>query len=259
MDQFSFKSFEDVRLKATYNIEVGGRSFQKGETVALFDKIQIAGLTDIIDRVTANGGFDNRAHVFWETTREERLTFSQGVFNRVELALLANSRLLSKTEGQCVMVTEREVCESDETGHFQLQKLPFDNIFVYNAATGERLTFTNEGADFTIEQSFLEVVVDYRYCYKNDADIFLLGSQYFNGYLELEGKTRVKDDTTGHVVTGLIHIPRLKLMSDLSIRLGKQANPVVANFTAVGVPVGSRGSTYVSEFYLLSDDISSDL
>ena len=47
-------------------------------------------------------------------------------------------------------------------------------------------------------------------------------------------------------------------MSDLSIRLGAQATPVVANFSAVGVPVGSKGSSYVGEFYILSNDIDSD-
>ena len=47
-------------------------------------------------------------------------------------------------------------------------------------------------------------------------------------------------------------------MSDLSIRLGAQANPVVGNFKAIGVPVGSRGNSYVSEFYFLSNDIDSD-
>ena len=49
----------------------------------------------------------------------------------------------------------------------------------------------------------------------------------FNGFLELEGKTRVKDDTSGLITTGIIKIPKLKLMSGLSIRLGAQANPVV--------------------------------
>jgi len=44
--------------------------------LARFDKIQIAGLNEVKDYVAARGGFDNRAHVFWETTRELNLTFS---------------------------------------------------------------------------------------------------------------------------------------------------------------------------------------
>lgn len=259
MDQFSFKTFEEVRLKATYNIEVGDRLFQKGETIALFDEIQIAGLTDIVDRVSANGGFDNRPRVFWETTREEQLTFSQGIFNKIELGLLANANIFTKSENECVLITTRENLESNEYGQCTVKYEPIANIFVYDTATGQPLSFTQENQTITIAQPFTDIIIDYQYCYRNNAQIFLLGAQYFNGYLELEGKTRIKDDTTGHIVTGLLHIPRLKLMSNLSIRLGKQANPVVANFTATGIPVGSRGNTYVSELYFLSDDILSDL
>ena len=35
----SFKSLEDVHLKATYNMKIGNREFVEGETIALFDKI----------------------------------------------------------------------------------------------------------------------------------------------------------------------------------------------------------------------------
>jgi hypothetical protein len=43
MDYGSFKDFESVRLKATYNIEIGDRTIVPGETIAYFDQIQIAG------------------------------------------------------------------------------------------------------------------------------------------------------------------------------------------------------------------------
>ena len=89
--------------------------------------------------------------------------------------------------------------------------------------------------------------------------MYEIGRKFLNGFVELEGKTRIKDDTDGSVVTGLIRVPRLKLMSDLSITLGTQASPVVANFAAVGVPVGSRETARVCEFFFLSDDIDSDL
>jgi hypothetical protein len=35
----SFKTLEDVRLKATYNMVVNGREIEEGETIALFDSI----------------------------------------------------------------------------------------------------------------------------------------------------------------------------------------------------------------------------
>jgi len=75
----------------------------------------------------------------------------------------------------------------------------------------------------------------------------------------LEGKTRVKDDTSGLITTGIIKIPKLKLMSGLSMRLGAQANPVVGSFNAECVPVDSRKSSSVIEFYFLNEDIDSDM
>ena len=79
----SFKSLENVHLKATQDIEANGIKFSEGETIALFDKIQISGLNELKDYVAARGGYDNRGHVFWETTKELRLTFSQGVFSKI--------------------------------------------------------------------------------------------------------------------------------------------------------------------------------
>ena len=66
----TFKLLEDVRLKATYNMTIGEKTFEEGETIALFDKVQISGLNEMKDYVAARGGFDNRGLVFWETTHE---------------------------------------------------------------------------------------------------------------------------------------------------------------------------------------------
>ena len=258
--QFSFKTFENVRLKATYDMEVGNRTIQTGETIVIFDKVQIAGLAETVSRVSANGGFDNRARVFWETVNEQRLTFSQGVFSKTQFGLLVNARIINKQADETLLLSRREIHESREDKTFSLAETPvLGTIFVYKKEDGSKLEYSIEGKVITIATAFTDVIVDYMYNYNNSAEVYLLGSKYLNGFVELEGTTRVKDDTTGQVVTGVIKIPHLKLMSDLSIRLGAQANPVVANFAATGIPVGSRGNTYVSEFYLLSDDIDSDL
>ena len=37
MEKGSFKDFESVKLKATYNIEIGERSIEPGEVIAYFD------------------------------------------------------------------------------------------------------------------------------------------------------------------------------------------------------------------------------
>lgn len=260
-EMFSFKEFESVRLKATYNMKIGNREISAGETIVKFDNILIAGLSDVVQRVSANGGFDNRARVLWETTKEEKLSFAQGVFSHEQFALLANARLLDVEKNEEVLITEREELESNEHGVVTLKNIPADlsQLFIYNKETGAKITnFTIDGKNITLTSNFLDVIVDYTYNYTNGAKVFKLGQKLLTGFVELEGRTRIKEDSNGNVYTGIIKIPRLRLMSDLSIRLGTNANPVVANFAAVGVPVGSRGNTYVSEFYFLNDDIESD-
>ena len=56
-------------------------------------------------------------------------------------------------------------------------------------------------------------------------------------------------------MTGFIVIPKMKLMSDLSMRLGKDATPMVANFTGVGYPFGDKMRKTVCEIAILDDDI----
>lgn len=258
--QFSFKDFEKVSLKATYNMKIGNKEYVPGEIITIFDKVRIAGLDTDVKRVFAQGGFDNRIRVTWERTEDLRLQFSQGVMSKTQFALMSNSSIFSNSSAQPISITTAEEHESNENRQFTLDHVPNGEVFIYNKDTGARITqFELDNKIVTVNSPYLEVLTYYTYDYTNSSEVYKIGLNLLTGYVELEGRTRVKDDTTGQVVTGLIKIPRLKLMSDLSIRLGAQAIPLVANFSALGIPVGSRGAAYVSEFYILSDDIESDL
>ena len=101
----------------------------------------------------------------------------------------------------------------------------------------------------------MEIVIDYSYQYGGDTQIISFGNGLLGGYLTLTGKTRVKDDISGQTKTGIIKIPKLKLMSDLSMRLGKEADPAIVNFKGSGYPVGTRGRSYVCHFITLNDDV----
>ena len=89
--------------------------------------------------------------------------------------------------------------------------------------------------------------------------MILVGKKLIGGFLLLEGKTRVKDDITGKTRTALLRIPRLKLVSDLSMRLGREAGPVLASFSATGLPVGEKGNKRVMELLFLNDDIDAEM
>lgn len=255
----SFKSLENVHLKTTYDIEANGRTFKEGETIALFDKIQVSGLNEFRDYVAARGGYDNRAHVFWETTRKLQLTFSQGVFSTIQFGLLNNAKIIQVEEDNPILITKVEELESNEVGNIYTSEYAVDQIFVYDKSSGQSLHWWRVGSFLKIDEAYTDVVVFYRYNYMGGGSIAKIGQRFINGFLELEGKTRVKDDTSGLVTTGIIKIPKLKLMSGLSIRMGAQANPVVGTFTAEGVPVESRRDSYVMEFDFLNNDIDSDM
>lgn len=250
------KELYDVTIKSTYPIEMGNRKIEPGEVLLAFDNIQVGGLQELKDRVSARGGFDNRAWVSWETTKELPMSFTQGIFSVEHLSLISNSRLIeTKKLDNPVLITERESLESSENGVITLKRIPKENLFLYDRETGEKLDYELAGKELKIKQPYTDVYVTYDWEFDNNAQIIQVGRRLINGYLKLEAKTRLKESENGRTVTGIIEIPRLKLMSDLSIRLGRNADPATVNFNAVGVPVGVRGTSYVCNFIVLNKDI----
>ena len=238
---------------------VDGKSFTEGETIAVFDKIQISGLQELRSYVAARGGYGNRAHVFWETTKAMSFTFSQGVFSPLQFGLMSNNKVFTIAQDEPLLITYTEKVETGEDGVVYTKYAPVDEIFIYNDETGEKIRWWWYLGKLQTSARYTTVIIRYRYNYLNGAKVLKIGPQFINGFLALEGRTRVKDDTSGLITTGIIKIPKLKLMSGLSIRLGNQANPVVGNFNAEGVPVDERGSSYVCELQFLNNDIDSDM
>ena len=261
-NEFGLKELYDLTLKATYSIEMAGRIFEPGEIVARFDKIQLANFKEVTSRVSARGGFDNRAHVIWENPKEIQLSFTQGIFSTRQFALLSNAQLVQENPEQGILVPSHYKGESDENGKIFIGKTNLTNVFVYNAKTFEKikpLIQDLEKGELVIDQTFLEVEIDFDYYYQNGSTSCVLGRKLIQGYLQLEGKSRVKDDITGKTRTAILRIPRLKLVSDLSMRLGREATPVLANFNAIGLPTGERGSNKIMELLFLNDDIDADM
>lgn len=258
---FGSKELYEVSLKATYPIEINGVKFEKGETIARFDKIQLSGFNQIKKIISANGGFDNRARVIWETTKELDLNFTQGVFSKVQFAIMNNARIF-KIDNELIHVPKRETIESKEDGVLELSQIPCSKepIFVYDQY-GKKINYIRNDNIITPENiaPYTYYEVDYYYDYNNGASVVNVGQALSKGFLRFEGKTRLKDDKTGHEVTGLLIIPKLKLVSNLSIFLGENASPIVPTLKAIGYPDGVRGLEKVMEIYFLNDDIDSDI
>lgn len=259
--EFSMKELYDVFLKTTYPIEISGKRYEAGETLCLFDKISIANFNEIKSRETAHGGFGNRDHVFWENTKGIDITLSQGIFNSLQFALLCNAKMVYKNNGEEIRISKREETESDETGNIIFSEEPVDNFFVYDKLTGERITEYRviNGKNILIDKPYTSVILDYRYVYSGGAKNLMIGRSLTEGFLRLEGKTRVKDDISGKTRTGILEIPKLKLMSDLSMRLGENASPVGVNFSFKALPDSNGPTAKVMNLYFLNDDIDSDM
>lgn len=256
--KFSFKELYDVVLKATSNMTIGSRQYLDGEIVLAFDRIQIANINEVEDNNFARGGFDNRTHIVWQHIKEVQLVLAQGVFSKHQFSLMNNSKVVDSLKP--FVLTKREVLESDENNIIHLSELPYSGAPIFVKDTnGNKLGGTLTGTDIEIETPYKEVIAEYSYEYSSGTKTVMIGQNQINGFLFLEGKTRVKDDIDGHIKTGIIRIPKLRLMSDLSITLGDNANPVVGYMRANGYPIGEKGNTRAMEIIFLNDDIDSDM
>lgn len=251
---FSFKDLYGVKLKSTYNMKLNGQDVEENETIAFFNSIQIANIDEIVKRTVARGGRDNPRHVFWETTDSIKMNFVNGVFSKTQFALLTNSNLFELDSQKEIAVDYREKTESNSEGIITLKYRPANFLFCYDVRTGQKIPWNLVSENqLDIGDSYKEVIVDYQRLLLTGGNGIVLGENAIKGYLSLEAKTRIKDDMTGEDCVGIIKIPRLKLVSNLSLRLGRNANPNAINFAIEGYPVGDKGFKRVIEFYFLDD------
>ena len=260
LNEFGIKELYSVKLKATYPIEIGNKSIEEGETICYFDSVQISGFDEMKSYVSAHGGLHDVSHVWWETTKQLKFFLERGIFSQTHFALLSNSRIFPVEKEHEIAVSAREEVESDENGEFEVRNIPSSNFFVYELETGKKITDYEKIDEkrYRINQQYCNLIVDYTYQYMNGGSILTIGPRLVRGFLSLEGRTRVKDDVTGHTHTGILVIPKVKLMSDLSMRLGENANPVVGRTEAIAIPDESSDHR-VMELYFLNDDIDSDM
>lgn len=260
-NEFGMQELYSVQLKSTYPIEIKGVQYAAGEVVAAFDKIQIANFQEINREIAAQGGYQNKKLVIWDRTEGVNLIFTQGVFSKTQLGLMHNARVLSIGEGKRIRIAQRDELETDSEGKITLTHVPIDSwIFVYNRETGEKLTNLSMIDAQTIQTPLIykEVVVDYEYGYDNGADVELIGEEIFDGFLTLEGRSRIKDDITGETHTAIIYIPKLKITSDFNLTLGQNAQPMVGQFKGMALSIGGRKTSKALEIYFLDEDIDRD-
>ena len=269
MDYFGVKELYGVTLKCTSNMEINGEWFEEGEPIISFDKIQIAYLNEQKRRTSARGGYHNQTFITWEDTTGMGIQLSEGVISKTGLALISNSGIL-KEDAQKIIIPYSEILESEkEDGKWTLTTRHPLGTKPYIRRNGKKIT------DFTCQPNTKKITINnvqddaeidppqytvyYDYIYNGGAEKMCVGQRLVNGFLSLTGRMRLKDDQSGKETTCLIEIPKVQLMSDLTMRLGSETSPYVYGFNLQAHPVGERGNQYVCKFTMLENDIDSDI
>ena len=280
MTDFGIKELYSVTLKPTLDMKINGIYFRKNEPIITFDKIQVAYLNENKRRWYAHGGYGDRILVTWENTTSIGMRFSEGVISKTGLSMLSNSKLLTHQQDD-ILIPYNETIEKSELENGDLAqdhsvwrievKYPIhgdkENTFIRrNGVRVPDECFDIDDNDphiiyismkyMTEDDGIYEVYYDYEYT--NEYDNLSIGERAVKGFLCLTGRTRLKDDQTGKESTALIEIPKLKLTSDLTMRLGSAVTPYIYDFSIMGYPVGDRGHEYVCRYTFLNEDIDAD-
>lgn len=274
MDTFSgIKELYDVNIRLNNPIEFNGKKFKTNETLLVFKTAEIANISENTASRQARGGYHNNPLINWETDKSMDFAITHGVLSPVSWALLSNSKIdMPKTKSvsyneildvieendycyvdlkykpnhcNCIMGVQGNPCNEPlpmgRRPELMLKPLPPSKdkfIFVYDNENGERID------DFEIYQNRLffksphrHVYVDYTFEYEDKIKVIRVGDRLFNGFLSLSGKMSVKDEMSGEVTTAILEIPKIKLSSSLTMRLGKNYDcSSVSDFYFTGYP-----------------------
>lgn len=298
MDNFGgIKELYDVTLRLNQPIKIGTRQFEINEAILSLKTAEIAQVNERIKDVTAHGGYHDNPLVNWQIDQETSFAITHGILSPTSWALLSNSQMKNpriksvnysedlktieddvycyielkykpNAHGDVIGAQENPNFEPHEMGRRQelmLKPLPPSKekwIFCYNLETGCPIK------DFEIyenkvffKKSYKEIMVDYTFDYEDKIKVIEVGNRLFEGFLRLDAKMSFKDEESGEVSTVLLELPKIKLSSSLSMRLGKNYDSSIVSdfqFTAYPSEDVRKDKTYVSKITFLETELSGD-
>ena len=293
LDQYyGIKELYQVVLKAKTPMQFGSRYIEAEQPVLYFQNINISLLSQRNAPIMARGGWANLPQVVWEDRSEVTFTLSEGVLSSVGLGILVGANVLEKKENQELLVRRKQgPMELDSDHCMVLKDWPVDTkkkkTFIYKYARdaiqqkmyGQRNYDKMDPLDPTRIQPRIQVyknktlnidqladtdaqyVIQYYYQYPGKALIYRVQKERFNGLFSLEGKFYSKDENEGINYTNLIYMPKVRVVSDINLRLGEKADPTMSVFNIIGMPQnqGSSKEGLILQMTRLSSDIDSDI
>ena len=289
LDQyFGVKELYEVVLRAKGPMKFGDRNVEDGEPVLYFENISMSLLTQQASPIMARGGWANLPRVIWEDRSEVTFTFSEGVMSSISMGILLSANVTNATKEKALDISKREgpftlVPYMDGDKEVKVLYLMNEPILypekktfifeytrdvaqkkVYGKIVGDKdelartrlAIFEDKGCEINADEN-KKYIVDYYYKYNNDALLYTIEKERFNGLFTLEGKFYSKDENDGLNYTNLIYMPKVRVVSDISLRLGERADPTVSVFNIIGLPenTGNNRNGLIMEITRLSEDI----
>lgn len=252
-EYFGVKELNEVVLKAKTPMIFGNRQLEAGEPVMYFENISMSLLTEQSHPIMARGGWGNMPHVIWEDRSEVQFTINEGVMSAISMGILFSAGVTGNPANNRILVPQRDgPFILDANGQIELTHTPYlqRKVFIYeyerDVAQKKVYGKVSDQADtiITVYQDKVgtpaditkQYIVDYYYEYTDEALIYTIQKERFKGLFTLEGKFYAKDENDGINYTNLMYMPKVRVVSDINLRLGERADPTVAVFNIIGMP-----------------------
>ena len=286
LDQyFGTKELYEVVLRAKTPMQFGERRLEADEPVLYFENVSMSLLTQQATPIMARGGWANLPRVIWEDRSEVTFTLQEGIMSSISMGILLSAKVTSGAQQEEPLLVSRreepqELYEHDgknilylthkpvmyptkksfifEYAHDVAQRKVYGKLLEGEDPLGRSRVAVYEDKDCTINADInKQYIVDYYYQYNKQALIYTIQKERFNGLFTLEGKFYSKDENEGLNYTNLIYMPKVRVVSDINLRLGERADPTVSVFNIIGLPenTGNDRKGLIMEITRLSEDI----
>ena len=241
--KYGLKDIYEASIKAAVPLEIMGESYDVGDTIIYFDRIQEILFQENKNIADARGAFDNRSLVHWESTKEINCILNMGTVSHLSFGIMNGSKV-KRITGKSINQFEKIYIDEDGTGKTLHPIDQNKKIIVYEIKNDRRirkiLDYDIVENTIILKEKNLDIFIDYYFNYDSDAEIINVGQKDLNGYLMFVGKFRYTDEYTAVQKTGIIEIPRLRINSNFSINLGRNTNPLVSALQFQAIPLGFR-------------------
>ena len=295
-EYFGHKELYEVVLRAKVPMQFGNRYIESQEPVLYFNNVNMSLLTEQDRPVFARGGWGNMPRVVWDERSEVQFQMIEGVMSSVGMSILLGANVLARQEEKPLYIHMKEgPMECSMNNVVQLKHwpagMPDHKAFIFDYArdaiqqkmygkfyisnsdqqklSNEEITMDDILPRLAIykDKNCLEAaendrkyVIDYYYKYEDEALSYLLEKERFNGLFTLEAKFYSQDENEGNRYTNILYMPKVRIVSNINLRLGERADPTVSTFNIIGMPetVGEYKNLIV-DITRLGQDIDADI